>query len=121
AALHLDPPQGLLARPLGADDPVSEADLVADVVGVRGRADVVEDLPARGDRLWLLPGPERVAEGEHVGVGADPGVAEQVPGAADRIARLEDREALRRAALAKMAGGADPGDPGPDDQHVDVL
>ena len=44
------------------------------------------------DRLRRPPRLELVAEREHVGVRADPGIAEQVPGAAHRLARLEHRE-----------------------------
>ena len=51
-----------------------------------------------------------------------PGVAEQVPGAADRVARLEDRVRLARG--SRPAGGRPapmPGEAGADDQDVDVL
>ena len=37
------------------------------------------------------------------------------------LARLEDRVALARAALLQVVGGADAGEAGADDQHVDVL
>ena len=50
-----------------------------------------------------------------------PGIAEQVPGAADRVARLEDRVALARALGLQVVGGADPGEAGADDQDVEVL
>ena len=50
-----------------------------------------------------------------------PGIAEEVPGAADRLARLEDRVALAGAALLQVVGGADAGEAGADDQHVDMF
>ena len=84
-------------------------------------ADVVEDRGPVGDRLALLPGPEVVAEREHVRVRADARIAEQVPGAADGVARLEDRVGLARALRLEVAGGADAGEAGADDQHVDVF
>ena len=49
------------------------------------------------------PGPPAVAEGVHVGVRADAGVAEQVPGAAAGVARLEHREAA--VAGARLRAG----------------
>ena len=85
----------------------------------RGRSSRI-DGPV-GDRLRLRPGPERVAEREHVGVRADARVAEQVPGAADRLARLEDRVALAGALGLQVVGGADAGEAGADDQDVEVL
>ena len=38
-----------------------------------------------------------------------------------RVARLEDREGLARAVGPQMAGRADAGQAGADDQHVEVL
>ena len=46
-----------------------------------------------------VPRPERVPEGEHVGVRADPGVAEEVPCAAQGLATLEDDVGPPRALL----------------------
>ena len=41
--------------------------------------------------------------------------------AAHRLARLEDREGLSRAAHLQMTGRSDAGETGADDQNVDVL
>ena len=68
-----------------------------------GLADVREDRRAVGDRLVARPRPEREAERVHVRVGADARIAEQVPRAADALARLEDR-------VASAAGSASAGD-----------
>ena len=121
AALHLHGPARVGARPLGAQRPVPEADLLLDPVIVRGVADVVEDRGAVGDRLGALPGPEAVAQRVHVGVRADARVAEQVPGTADRIARLENRECLTGTALAQLTCRADAGEACTEDQHIEVL
>src|SRR5690606_26226574 len=86
--LDLDRPARLLARPGGGDDPVAEPDPLLDPGLAGGVADIGEDRRAVGDRLRLHPGPEAVAERVHVGVRADARVAEEVPGAADRVARL---------------------------------
>ena len=87
----------------------------------RGVLQVLEDRRPVGDRLRLRPRPERVAERVHVGVGADAGIAEQVPRAADVGAAFEDRVGPARAALLQVTAGADAGNAGADDQDVEVL
>ena len=76
---------------------------------------------AVGDRLLAVPRPERVAEGEHVGVGPDARVAEQVPRAADGVAGLEDGVGRPRALGLEVVAGADAGQAGADDEDVEVL
>src|SRR5262249_30252925 len=76
---------------------------------------------AVGDRLLLAPRLEAVAERVHVRVRADARVAEEVPGAADRVARLDDRVRLARAVALQVVRRADAGDPGADDEDVEVL
>ena len=88
-------PAGLLARPVGRHDGVTEADAFIDAELRRRATDVVADLVAVGDRVTARPRFEGVAERRHVGVRANPGVPEQVPRAPDRIASLEHR--VRRA------------------------
>src|ERR1700749_1996332 len=100
---------------------MAEADVVFDPVFARGLPYVVADLVAGGDRVLVGPGLERVAKGVHVGIGADAGIAEEVPSAADRLARLEDRVALAGAVALQVGAGADAGETGADDQDVDVL
>ena len=102
-------------------DAVIEPDVRLDPVLARGLAHVVEDRGAVGDRLGLAPRLERVAERVHVGVRADPRIAEQIPGAADALARLEDRVGLTGAILLEVMRGADAGQAGADDQDVNVL
>ncbi len=120
-AFGLDGPARVRRRPLGPHDLEAVADLPLDPVLARGLAHVVEDLVAVGDRLHVGPRLEAIAQRVHVGVRADPGVAEEVPGPAQVLARLEDRVALAGAALVEVVGGADPGDSGADDQHVEML
>src|SRR5207244_2662734 len=79
------------------------------------------DRGAVGDRLGLRPRPEPVAERVHVGVRADARVAKQVPRAAEALARLEDRVRLAGTAVLQVVRGADAGQPGADDQHVEVV
>ncbi len=98
-----------------------EADFPVDAVLGRGLADIVQDLRSVGDRLRLGPWLERIAQREHVAVGADAGIAEQVPGAADAVAALEDGKALARTFVLQVISRADAGQPGADDQHVEMF
>src|SRR5205085_10364023 len=120
-ALDLDGPLRVVGAPRRAHDLVVEADLLVDPEVAGGLADVVEDRRPVRDRLRLLPRTEGVAERVHVGVGADAGVAEQVPGAADRLARLEDRERLARTAHRQVTACTHTGQTRADDQYVDVF
>src|SRR5262249_55667942 len=80
-----------------------------------------QDRRTVGDRLGVLPGPERVPQRVHIGIRADARIAEQVPGPADRFASLEDRVGLAGATALQMAGRSDPRQAGADDQNVEVL
>ena len=119
--LGLHRPARLLGRPLRSHHLVPEPDRRLDVVLARGLTDVAEDVGAVGDRLRLPPRLERVAEREHVGVRADARVAEEVPGAADGVAGLEDGKGLLGQLGAQVAGGADAREAGADDQDIDVF
>src|SRR6478609_6326288 len=98
-----------------------KADFFVDAILDRRLPNVIEDVRPVGDRLRLRPRLERVAEREHVGVGADPGVLEEVPGPAAALAPLEDRIALAGAVGLEVDGGADAREAGADDQDVEVL
>ena len=121
AGLDGDRPARGVAVPLGLHHPVVVADVPVDAVLPRGLAQVVEDQRAVGQRLGASPRPEAVAEREHVGVRPDPGVAEQVPGPAAHRARLEDGVRRRGVLAGELAGRADAGQPGSEDQHVEVV
>ncbi len=47
-----------------------------------------------GDGLRLFPGPKGIAEREHVRIRPKPGVAEQVPGAAEIVASLRESRSV---------------------------
>ena len=64
---------------------------------------------------------EPETEGEHIGVGADTRVLEQVPGAAEVLPALQDHIALVRAAVLQMPGRTDAGDTGSHDDDVDKF
>ena len=120
-ALGLHGPARLRRRPRRALDAVVEADLLVDAVVDRGLAHVVQNPRPVGDRLRLGPRFERIAERIHVGVGADAGIAKQVPGAADAVAPLEDHVALARAFLLQVIARADAGQAGADDEDVEMF
>src|SRR3954469_8434749 len=71
--------------------------------------------------LVAPPRPKAEPERVHVRVGADAGVAEQVPGSPKCLPRLQNSEALGRAVRLQVVRRPDAGEPSPDDQHVDVL
>ena len=98
-----------------------KADFLLDAVLGRGLTHVVQDPRPVGDRLGLDPRLERITQREHVKVGADAGIAEQVPGAADAVAALENDVALAGALLLQVIARADAGQAGADDQDVEVF
>jgi hypothetical protein len=100
---------------------VAEADAALDAVVAGRLAHVLEDRRTVGDRLGLLPRAKGIAEGVHVRVRADARVFEEVPRAADALARLEDRVGLLRAFRLQVTAGADARKAGTDDQHVNVF
>src|SRR5216684_7189810 len=100
---------------------MAKANLVVDAVLDSRLADIVQDPRPVGDRLRLGPWLERIAEREHVRVGADAGIAEQIPGAADAVAALEDHKALGRTFLLEVKTRADAGQAGADNQHVEMF
>ena len=98
-----------------------EADLLVDPGFARGVLDVLEDGITVGDGLLAIPRAERVAEGEHVRVGPDAGVAEQVPRAPDGAPCLEDGVGGPRALVLEVVGGADARQARSDHQNIQVL
>ena len=97
-----------------------ETDLALDAVLARGLAHIVQNARTVGDRLRLGPRLERIAQRIHVAVGADAGIAEQIPGAADGVAAFEDRVALARTILLQVIARADARQARADDQYIDV-
>ena len=98
-----------------------KADFLVDAVIGRGLADIVQNPGPVGDRLGLDPRLERIAERKHVRVGADAGIAKQVPGAADAVAALENDVAFPRALLLQVIARADAGQARADDQDVEMF
>ncbi len=118
--LHLHGPHRALGGPRRTEHLVAEADVAGEVVLLDGLVQVVEDLIGIGDRVVAGPGLELVCERVQVGVGTDARIAEQVPGASEGVAALEDRERLAREARLEVVGRPNPGDPRAHDQHVEM-
>ena len=96
-------------------------DVLVDAVLDGGFLDIGLDRRAVGDGLGRAPRLEPEPEGEHIGVGTDAGIFEQIPGAAHVLAALENRVGLRRAAVLQVPCGADAGYARADDEHVEVF
>ena len=112
-------PPALFRGPGDGGDPVVVADVLVEVVLLDDLVEVVEDLLPGGDRR-ATPRLVPVAVGEQVAVGADTGEPVGPPGAAAVVLGLEDDERPVREPLLQVVRGADAGDPGADDEDVDV-
>src|ERR1700722_19146124 len=98
-----------------------ETDVRRDAALVGGLADVTQDGRTVGNGLGVRPRLEVVAQRVHVRIGADAGIAEQIPGAADALPGLEDGIALGGTALLQMVRGADAGQAVTDDEYVEEV
>ena len=97
------------------------ADVAGEVVLLDHLAHVLADLVCGGDRR-PDPGLEAVAEGVEVAVGADARDSVCVSQVPPKSSSASSTTNVRpRALLRQVIGGADAGDAGPDDQHVEVL
>ncbi len=117
---HRDGPTTIVGRPARRLDAGVVANVRREVVLLDHLAHVMEDLVARSDRR-LAPRLELVAEGEQVAVGAHARVAVRPPRPAETVERLDDQEGLVGLLVSEMAGTADAGDAGADDEDVEVL
>ena len=116
----LDGPPAVLGGPAGRGDPVPAADVLAEAVLVNDLIEVGEDLLARGDRR-AAPRLEPVAVGEQVAVGAHTRVPMGPPGSAAVVLGVQDDEGQAGELLPQVVRGADAGDPGTNDEDVDVT
>src|SRR2546426_8013169 len=87
----------------------------------RRLAKILENRPPVGDGFGTFPGLEGVSQGVHVGVRANAGIAEEVPGTADVVSRLEDGVRPTGTARLQVIARADAGNPGTGDEHVKVF
>ena len=116
----LDGPPAVLGGPARRGDAVLVADVLVEVVVLDDLVEVGEDLLARRDRR-PAPRLEPVAVGEQVTVGAHTRVPMRPPGPAPVVLGVQDDEGSVGELVSQMVGGADTGDPGADDEDVDVT
>src|SRR5262245_26330244 len=86
---------------------VAKPDVFAQAEFVDRLLQIVQDDVPVGNRLAVRPWLEAVAEGGHVRVRPDAGVLMQAPGAAYRVATLDDRERRARTEGLQVVCGAD--------------
>src|SRR4051794_6257483 len=65
--------------PVGGPNESTQANVLGDAVLVGGIGQVLPDPMTVGDRVVVTPRLERKAQGVKVAVGANPGIAEQIP------------------------------------------
>ena len=118
---HRDAPACARTRPAGGKHFMAEPDMRLQIVLGDGVVQIAEDRRTVGDRFWIEPGFEAVAERVHVAVRPNPGIAEQIPGSARLLPLFEERECLVRAYFAQMYRHADTRNSGPDNQHIDII
>src|SRR5579862_1402308 len=119
--LHLDPPLRLGVRPVGSHHPVAEPDPLVDSGGRCRVLQVLEDVGPIGNGLGAGPGTEPVSEGEHVGVRADPRIAEEVPRPTHVVASLEHDVRSPWALRLDVVRRAYPRQAGAHDDDVEVV
>ena len=115
-----DRPARGLAVPRGVCHLVAEADVLVDAMLGRGFADVAADRRAVGDGLGRFPRLEAIAQRVHVGIRADAGITEQIPGAADGVAAFQDGIGFVRAILLQMNRRANARQAGANNQNVEI-
>src|SRR2546427_452716 len=114
-------PPCLLRRPRRPRHAVTETDLPIDPILSRRLAQILENQPPVGDGFGIVPGLGGVSQGVHVGVRANAGIAEEVPGTADVVARFEDGVRPTGTARLQVIARADARNPGTGDEHVKVF
>src|SRR5882724_2913450 len=100
---------------------MTEADLAVDAFLACGSDDVIANVVARRNRLGTGPRPERIAHRQHVGIGTNAGITEQIPGSTDTLALLQDDVALFRTESLQVMRRADPRETRAHDKHVEMF
>ena len=83
---------------------MSQPDVAVNAIVCSGVADIIPDCRSTRDRLVRLPRPERKSQGVHIRIGADAWIAEEIPGAADCIATLQNRIGFVGEGSLQMVG-----------------
>ena len=99
---------------------MSETNLAIYSVDLRGVADIAANGGAVGDGCIRLPRSKRITERIHVRVGANVGIAKQIPGAADGVARLQNDVRFAGTISLQVISGIDARQSRADDDDVEV-
>ncbi len=114
-------PKRIFRRPAGRHDLVVVENAFIDAELAGRIAHVFEDGRPVGDGLLAGPRAKCVAERRHVGIRTHAGIAEEIPRAADRIARLQNGIGFPRQTTRDMVGRANAGQAGTYDEDVDMV
>ena len=114
-------PTGLLGGPGGRLHLLIELNVLVDAALGGGLLHIGQNRRPIGNRLGRQPGLGVIAHGVHVTVRSNPGIAKQIPGAADGFAPLQDSKRLAWAFILQLAGRTDSGQPSTYDHDVKVL
>jgi hypothetical protein len=120
-AFRIDGRSRVGGRPCGAGHAMLESNLAMDSVLARCVANVAEYRETIGKGSRIGPRPESVAERVHIGVRPYARIAKQVPCAADRVARLEDRVAPGGATVLQVVFSADSGVTRANHEHIEMF
>ena len=88
---------------------MAESNFAVDAVLAGSFAYVAQNRRPIGNRFRLAPRTKAIAQRKHVGIGADAGVAEQVPRPAGRTSRFQNYKALAGALRLQMVSRTDAG------------
>ena len=106
--------------PVGRTGLQPVVDVIIHPIFLRSLTDVLANGRAIGQHLERMPRAELVPEAKHVGIRTDARVPEQVPGATQALAPLDQCIAQPGTLPGDMAGHANTGQTGADDEHINV-
>ncbi len=110
-----------LAAPVSSDQFLGKANTVANTVLVRRLIHVAQNRRTVCDTFFRLPWFEIIAEGVHVAIGPNTGIAKQVPCPTNRFATLQQNKVTIRTLALKTHCSADAGEARADDDDVESL
>jgi hypothetical protein len=117
-ALGCHGPARLFGRPGGPRDRMSVVDVCCDAVFVRRVLDVLANGFAICNRFVIDPWFKGIAQRVHVGVGANAGVLEQIPGAAYGFAGFQNAPTGLGAMHLQMPGRANARKTSTHNEHI---
>ena len=116
--IELQPPQPGIAVPIGRHHARAKLDFGANAAFIDDPVEIFQDRGAIRDRFFVAPRFEHKAQGVHIAVRADAGIAKQVPGSAKLRTAFEHGITLAGALRLHMRGHADAGNARTDNYQV---